>query len=161
MSKILEHLRSRRAAWARCLGRGQELVGSGSASARGSLGAVVLGLRYAVRPPTKERIPETHLAHQSSRRDRSRPACGQMIYHEGGSGPGADAGVHPQRRGGGVVLRVVEGVPGVRRRAPRPRADLLGFGESERPKAKLTAADYAASLAEFVGASAATTRSAR
>ena len=128
---------------------GRGLLGLGLGC--GLLGAVVLGLRYAIRPPTKERIPETLTPARFTARS-FQSSWGQMIYHEGGTpgvgptlvfihnvGVGASSyewsKVYPEFAEGHRVLAV----------------DLLGFGESERPKAKLTAVDYAAALAEFIG----------
>ncbi len=124
-------------------------------SAGAAVGAVVAvgvvgALRYFVRPPTKERIPETISPEKFATR-AFQTSRGQMFYHEGGSGPGPTlifihnvgvgasayqwSKVYPAFADGHRVIAV----------------DLLGFGESERPKAKLTAQDYAESLAEFVG----------
>jgi len=75
-------------------------------------------------------------------------SLGQVVYHESGSGPalvfvhGICAGassyewskVYPEFANSQRVL------------AP----DLIGFGESARPDASLTASDYARSLAEFI-----------
>ncbi len=115
----------------------------------GLVGAAMLGLRYFIRPPTKERIPETispvkfttH-AFQSSR--------GQMIYHESGAATGA-AIVFIHNVGVGASSYEWSKVyPAFAERHRVLVPDLLGFGESERPKAKLTAHDYAASLADFL-----------
>ncbi len=115
----------------------------------GALAALVLCLKYFIRPPTKERIPETispvkfttH-AFQSSR--------GQMIYHESGTGPGPTlVFIHNV----GVGASSYEWSKVYTSFAENHRVlapDLLGFGESERPRAKLTATDHAESLAEFL-----------
>ncbi len=149
ISKILEHLEAGTAAADGIPGNGKSLLGLGLGC--GLLGALVLGLRYTIRPPTKERIPDTLTPARFTARS-FQSSWGQMIYHEGGT-PGAGltlvfihnvgvgassyewSKVYPALAEGHRILAV----------------DLLGFGESERPKAKLTATDYAAALAEFVG----------
>ncbi len=149
MSKILEHLEAS-ATVGEMPGAGRSLLGLGLGA--GLLGAVALGLRYAVRPPTKERIPETLTPARFTARS-FQSSCGQMIYHEGGM-PGAgptlvfihNVGVGASSYEWSKVYPALAGEHRVL------AVDLLGFGESERPKAKLTAADYAAALAEFVGA---------
>jgi pimeloyl-ACP methyl ester carboxylesterase len=126
---------------------GKGLLGVGVGA--GLIGAAMLGLRYFIRPPTKERIPETispvkfttH-AFQSSR--------GQMIYHESGTAAGA-AVVFIHNVGVGASSYEWSKVyPAFAERHRVLVPDLLGFGESERPKAKLSANDYAASLADFL-----------
>ena len=129
-------------------GRGLLGVGLGC----GLLGAVVLGLRYAIRPPTKERIPETLTPAQFTARS-FQSSWGQMIYHEGGtSGTGGPTLVFIHNVGVGASSYEWSKVyPAFAERHRILAVDLLGFGESERPKARLTATDYAAALAEFVG----------
>ena len=75
-----------------------------------------------------------------------------MIYHEGGT-PGAEGSlVFIHNVGVGASSYEWSKVyPAFADRHRILAVDLLGFGESERPKARLTAADYAAALAEFVG----------
>jgi pimeloyl-ACP methyl ester carboxylesterase len=116
----------------------------------GLLGAVLIALKYAIRPPTKLPVPDTispaifatkvlHTSH------------GQIVYHESGSGQplifvhGVSIGassyewskVYPEFA---AKFRVL---------AP----DLIGFGESSRPMERLTAEDYARTIAEFIRAS--------
>ena len=126
---------------------GAGLVGVGVGA--GLLGAVVFGLRYVIRPPTKERIPEsispivfTPKSFQTSR--------GQMIYHESGHGPGPSL-VFIHNVGVGASSYAWSKIyPAFAAHHRVLAPDLLGFGESERPKTKLTAADYAESLADFI-----------
>ena len=128
---------------------GKSLVGMGVGVGAGLLGAVALGLRYAIRPPTKERIPEaispivfTAKSFQTS--------LGQMIYHESGDGPGPTL-VFIHNVGVGASSYAWSKIyPSFAARHRVLAPDLLGFGESERSKTKLTADDYAASLADFV-----------
>lgn len=113
----------------------------------GVLGAAALALRYVVRRPTHQPIPDeispaifaTRIAHTTH---------GEMIYHISGSGEpliflhgvfwGASsyewAKVYPRF----AMFREVI--------AP----DLIGFGESERPINSMDAIDVADSLAQFV-----------
>ena len=115
----------------------------------GLLGAAMFGLRYLIRPPTTARVPESispplfaTLAFQSSH--------GQMVYHESGTGPALvfihDVGVGASSYQWSKIYSAFAATHRVL--AP----DLIGFGESERPRAQLTAADYAASFAEFIQA---------
>jgi haloalkane dehalogenase len=125
--------------------RKKRLFGAGVGA--GLLGAILLALRYAVRPVTKARVPDT-ISPAIFRTKALHTSQGPVVYHESGSGPtlmfihGICAGassyewskVYPRFTGGHRVL------------AP----DLIGFGESARPDANLTAADYVRSLAEFI-----------
>ena len=116
----------------------------------GALAAVgaVAALRYFVRPPTKERIPET-ISPQRFATRTFQTSHGQMFYHESGAGPALifihNVGV------GASAYQWSKVYPAFADHHRVIAPDLLGFGESERPKAKLTAHDYAESLAEFVG----------
>ncbi len=148
MSKIYESLEAGSVSAGDAAPAAKGLLGVGLGA--GLLGAVILGLRYAIRPPTKERIPETLTparftvkSFQSSR--------GQTIYHEGGT-PGPEPTlVFVHNVGVGASSYDWSKVyPAFAERHRILAPDLLGFGESERPKVKLTAADYAAALAEFV-----------
>lgn len=115
----------------------------------GLLGASVLALRWLIRPPTQSSIPETISPPRFSTR-AFQSGCGQMIYHESGDGPeptlvfihGLEVGASSYEWAG-VYSSFSE-----TRRVLAP--DVIGFGESERPKGKLKAADCAASLADFV-----------
>ena len=125
--------------------RKKRLFGAGLGA--GLLGAVFLALRYAILPVKKGRVPDT-ISPAIFRTKALHTSLGQIVYHESGSGPtlmfihgicpGASSyewsKVYPQFTGSHRVL------------AP----DLIGFGESARPDANLTATDYARSLAEFI-----------
>jgi pimeloyl-ACP methyl ester carboxylesterase len=129
------------------MARKRTLLGVGLGA--GLAGAVVLALKYAVRRPTLTPVPDsispaifaTKVLHTSA---------GAMIYHESGTGqpllfvhsvwPGASSyewsKIYPHFA---VSHRVL---------AP----DLVGFGESARPEAGMSAADQARTLAEFLRA---------
>lgn len=125
--------------------RGLVRVGLGA----GLIGAMMFALRWFIRPPTSARVPESispwffaTRAFQSSR--------GQMIYHQSGSGPGPtlvfihDLGIGASSYEWSKIYTAF---------ADKYRVlalDLIGFGESDRPKHRLSGEDYAASLAEFL-----------
>ena len=129
------------------MARQKKLLGVGLGA--GLLGAMFVALKYAVRPATKTRVPDT-ISPAVFRTKVLHTSIGQIVYHECGSGqplifvhsicPGASSyewsKVYPHFAATHHVL------------AP----DLVGFGESARPDANLTAADYARSLAEFIRA---------
>ncbi len=133
--------------WKKLLARGRQFwrVSLGA----GILGALVLSLRYAFRPIAKPKLPDaispaifaTRLMYTSR---------GQVVYHESGQGSpllflhgiyvGASsyewAKVYPHFAATHQVLA----------------ADLLGFGESERPDVALSAADHVQVLTELMRA---------
>jgi pimeloyl-ACP methyl ester carboxylesterase len=133
--------------WKHLLARGRRFwrVSVGA----GLLGAVVLTLRYALRPSAKPKLPDaispaifaTRILYTSR---------GQMVYHESGQGAplvflhGVYVGassyewskVYPHFAATHQVLAV----------------DLLGFGESERPDVLFSAADHVRALVEFIRA---------
>ena len=125
--------------------RKKRLFGAGLGA--GILGAIFLALRYAVRPVTKAPVPDA-ISPAIFRTKVLHTSLGQIVYHESGAGPtlifihaicpGASSyewsKVYPRFTSSHRVL------------AP----DLIGFGESARPDASLTATDYARSLAEFI-----------
>lgn len=125
--------------------RKKRLFGAGLGA--GLLGAVFLALRYAVRPVSKARVPDA-ISPAIFRTKALHTSLGQIVYHESGTGPtlmfvhGVCTGassyewskVYPAFTDAYRVL------------AP----DLIGFGESARPDANLTAADYARCMAEFI-----------
>ena len=133
--------------WRQLLARGRKIWGVSLGA--GLLGALVLALRYALRPSAKPKLPDaispaifaTRIFYSSR---------GQFVYHESGQGSslvflhGVYAGassyewskVYPLFAETHQVLAV----------------DLLGFGESERPEAALSAADHVRILAELLRA---------
>ena len=111
--------------------------------------SAVAALRYFVRPPTKERIPETISPDRFATR-AFQTSRGQMFYHEGGSGTGPTLVFIHNVGVGASAYQWSKVYPAFADNHRVVAADLLGFGESERPKARLTAIDYAESLAEFI-----------
>jgi pimeloyl-ACP methyl ester carboxylesterase len=113
----------------------------------GVIGAILVALKYALRPPTKRRVPDaispaiftTKVRHTS---------LGQMVYHESGNGPPL---VFVHNIGFGASSYEWSKV--YPEFAPRHRVialDLIGFGESARPAMRLTVADGVRTLAEFL-----------
>ena len=133
--------------WRQLLARGRKIWGVSLGA--GLLGAAVLALRYALRPSAKPKLPDaispaifaTRIFYSSR---------GQVVYHESGQGGplvflhgiyvGASSyewsKVYPHFAEAHQVLAV----------------DLLGFGESERPDAALSAADHVRILTELLRA---------
>ena len=52
----------------------------------GLLGAIFVALKYAVRPATKSRVPDT-ISPAVFKTKVLHTSLGQMVYHESGSGP--------------------------------------------------------------------------
>lgn len=114
----------------------------------GLAGAAAVALRHALAGAGRARIPDSISPAIFATRV-ARTACGQMLYHESGSGEpliflhGGHVGgssyewskVYPSFAAGAHVL------------AP----DLIGFGESERPAEPLGPFEHVRALAEFIG----------
>lgn len=123
-----------------------KLLGVG-AGAFGLVGALALALRYAVRPPTKARVPDA-ISSDAFARKALHTSGGQVVYHEAGEGRplifvhGVFAGassyewskVYPVFSSRFRVLAL----------------DLVGFGESERPNVRLNEEHYVKLLVEFI-----------
>jgi pimeloyl-ACP methyl ester carboxylesterase len=113
----------------------------------GILGAILVALKYALRPPTKRRVPNAISSTIFATKVRH-TSLGEVVYHESGSGPalvfvhnigfGASSyewsKVYPEFAGRHRVLAL----------------DLIGFGESARPTVRFGVADYVRMLAEFL-----------
>lgn len=113
----------------------------------GLLGGVLLALKFAVRRPTKQPVPDTISPAIFATRVLQ-TSYGPVVYHESGGGqplifvhnilPGASSyewsKVYPDFAGRFRVLAL----------------DMIGFGESARPDARLSAQDCVRILAEFI-----------
>ncbi len=153
MKEIITHLDAGAARLGNLSGQGKAGIwGVGLGAALGALAAVgtVLALRWFVRPPTKERIPET-ISPQRFTTRAFQTSRGQMFYHEGGAGAGPTLVFIHNVGVGASAYQWSKVYPAFAENHRVIAVDLLGFGESERPLAKLTALDYAESLAEFIG----------
>jgi pimeloyl-ACP methyl ester carboxylesterase len=133
--------------WSKLLARDRKIWGVGLGA--GLLGAVVLAFRYALRPSSKPRLPDAiSPAIFATRIFYTRQ--GRLVYHESGQGDpllflhGIYIGafsyewskVYPHFAATHQVLAL----------------DLMGFGESERTDANLSAADQIQILSEFLRA---------
>ena len=115
----------------------------------GVLGAILVALKYAVRPPTKRRVPDsispavfvTKVLHTS---------LGQVVYHESGRGQPL---LFIHNLGFGASSYEWSKVyPAFADRFRVIALDLAGFGESSRRDTEYTAAEYVQMLAEFLRA---------
>jgi pimeloyl-ACP methyl ester carboxylesterase len=126
--------------------RPKSFLGAGVGTA-GVLGAVIIALRYAVRPPTKAPVPDAISSPRFARR-AVHTGIGQVVYHECGNG---------------LPLIFVHGIcigassyewskvyPAFVNRFRVLAPDLIGFGESERPNANLGLEHYVRMLVEFM-----------
>jgi pimeloyl-ACP methyl ester carboxylesterase len=133
--------------WSKLLARDRKVWGVGLGA--GLLGALVLAFRYALRPSSKPRLPDAiSPAIFATRIFYTRR--GRLVYHESGQGDpllflhGIYIGafsyewskVYPHFAATHQVLAL----------------DLMGFGESERTDANLSAADQIQILSEFLRA---------
>ena len=123
----------------------KKLVGVGLGA--GLAGALVLALKYAFRPAGKSPMPES-ISPAIFATKVQHTTLGHVIYHESGSGQPLIF-VHSVCLGGSSFewAKVYPEFAG-RFRVLAP--DLIGFGESQRPSARFTAADYAQMLAELI-----------
>jgi len=127
--------------------RDKKLMGVGLGA--GLAGAFMLALRYALRPVRKALLPET-ISPAIFTTKVIYTSLGHVIYHEAGAGQPL-LFVHSACLGGSSFewSKVYPEFAG-RHRVLAP--DLIGFGESQRPAARFSAADYARMLADFIRA---------
>jgi pimeloyl-ACP methyl ester carboxylesterase len=124
-----------------------KLVGAGLGA--GLAGAAFLALKYALRPPTKERVPST-ISPAIFATKVLHTSLGTLIYHESGGGQPV-VFVHGVMTGASSYeWSKVYPAFAISHRVLAP--DLIGFGESSRPDRRLTAEDQVRSLAEFLRA---------
>lgn len=115
----------------------------------GILGAVLVALKYALRPPTKRRIPDT-ISPPVFATKVLHTSLGQVVYHESGAGQPL---VFVHNVGlGASSYEWAKVYPEFAARYRVLAPDLVGFGESARPAVRFTAAEYARMLAEFLRA---------
>jgi len=133
--------------WRQLLARGRKIWGVSLGA--GLLGAAVLALRYALRPSAKPKLPETiSPAIFATRIFYS--SRGQLVYHESGQG-GPLVFLHGVYVGASSY-EWSKVYPHFAKTHQVLAVDLLGFGESERPDAALSAADHVRILAELLRA---------
>src|ERR1700736_1946728 len=131
--------------WKKLLARGRQICGLSLGA--GLLGAFILTLRYASRPSTKPRLPNWI----SPAIFATRIFCtsrGQLVYHESGQG-GPLVFLHGVYVGASSY-EWSKVYPHFTEPHQVLAADLLGFGESERPEAALSAVDHVRILAELL-----------
>ena len=113
----------------------------------GILGAILVALKYAMRPPTKRRVPDAISPAVFATKVRH-TSLGPMVYHEAGNGAPL---VFVHNVGFGASSYEWSKVyPEFTVRHRVIALDLVGFGESARPAVRLTAADCVRTLAEFL-----------
>lgn len=129
------------------MAREQKILGVGLGA--GLLGAIFVALKYAVRPATKSRVPDT-ISPAVFKTKVLHTSLGQMVYHESGTGPTLIFvhGICP----GASSYEWSQVYPAFAAAYRVIAPDLIGFGESARPQAHLAAEDYARALAEFIRA---------
>jgi pimeloyl-ACP methyl ester carboxylesterase len=113
----------------------------------GVLGAILVALKYALRRPTRRRVPDAISSPIFTTRVRH-TSLGEMVYHESGRGQPL-VFVHNV----GLGASSYEWSKVYPHFADRHRVialDLIGFGESARPAVRTTTADCARTLAEFL-----------
>jgi len=115
----------------------------------GLLGAILVALKYALRPPTKRRVPDT-ISSAVFVTKVLHTSLGQVVYHESGRGQPL---IFVHNVGLGASSYEWSKVyPEFSARYRVLALDLVGFGESARPAVPFTAADYARMLAELLRA---------
>jgi len=113
----------------------------------GIVTALLVALKYALRPPTRRRVPDAISPPVFATKARH-TSLGQVVYHESGSGRPL---IFVHNVGFGASSYEWSKVyPAFASQHRVIALDLLGFGESERPAVRLTAADCVRTLADFL-----------
>ena len=123
------------------------LVGVGLGA--GILGAAFLALKYAIRPPTKSPVPDT-ISPAVFKTKVLHTSNGEIVYHEAGAGNPL-LFLHNVCIGGSSY-EWSKVYPDFARDYKVLAPDLIGFGESARPKKEMFAEDSVRYLAEFIRA---------
>lgn len=114
----------------------------------GLAGAFALAFRYGLRRTPRQPLPDD-LSPAIFARRLAPTSHGEMIYHISGSGDPVVFlhGMYP----GAASFEWSRVYPHFVMHREVIAADLVGFGESERPSRRMDASDYAESLADFLG----------
>lgn len=123
------------------------LVGVGLGA--GILGAAFLALKYAIRPATKSPVPDT-ISPAVFKTKVLHTSYGEIVYHEAGSGRPLIF-LH-NICVGGSSYEWSKVYPDFARQFKVLAPDLIGFGESARPKREMSAEDSVRALTEFIRA---------
>ncbi|HEY5892501.1 MAG TPA: alpha/beta hydrolase [Chthoniobacterales bacterium] len=115
----------------------------------GLLGALALGVRYAIKPPTKSRVPDTISPAIFATKSFS-TSRGEMVFHESGLGNPLIFlhGIYV----GACSYEWSRVYPAFAANHHVMAPDLIGFGESERPSKPFTSEDFVRSIADFIHA---------
>lgn len=115
----------------------------------GVIGAIIVALKYALRPPTKRRVPDT-ISPAVFATKVLHTSLGEVVYHESGRGTPLIF-VHDLAVGSSSYewTKVYPEFAATHRVIA---LDVIGFGESSRPDRRFTASEYVRMLAEFIRA---------
>lgn len=113
----------------------------------GLAGATLVALKYALRPPTRRRVPDA-ISPKAFATKVVPTGLGEVVYHEAGRGRPLifihNVGL------GASSYEWAQVYPAFADRWRVIAPDLVGFGESSRPDIAYTASDYVQMLAEFI-----------
>ncbi len=115
----------------------------------GVVGAVLVALKYALRPPTRRPVPDAISPKAFTTKVRH-TSLGEVVFHEAGRGRPL---IFVHNVGlGASSFEWARIYPAFVDRFRVIALDLVGFGESSRPDVPFEAADYVRMLAEFLQA---------
>lgn len=108
-----------------------------------------MGVRYAIKPPTQSRVPDTISPAIFATRSFS-TTRGEMVYHESGQGNPLIFlhGIYV----GACSYEWARVYPAFAAKHHVMAPDLIGFGESERPSKPFGSDDFVRSMADFIQA---------